>query len=177
MCEAVWRISLSKPLFSLLWLARWHSPLWFGEALLTSQLCRKFVFTHCYMTYCMKGNIQKGIIGTFLLLCWVILRGQQIIQAVHSLIYIVAKCHLFSVVTWKDIIKYLQKCEGCILDTVDPTWKKYYSVFEPYYSKVFYTVYIIVFTTLLMNATAYCIINYSELINCNKYCSILKFLL
>ncbi len=48
--------------------------------------------------------------------CWVILRGQQIytvIQAVHSLIYIVAKCHLFSVVTWKDIIKHLQKCEGC----------------------------------------------------------------
>ncbi len=33
-----------------------------------------------------------------------------------------------------------------------------YSVFEPYYSKVYY---IIVFTTLLMNATAYC--NYSEL--------------
>ncbi len=46
---------------------------------------------------------------------WVILRGQQIytvIQAVHSLLYIVAKCHFFSVVTWKDIIKYLQKCEG-----------------------------------------------------------------
>ncbi len=45
------------------------------------------------------------------------------------------------------------------------TWKnttviysKYYSVFEPYYSKVYY---IIVFTTLLMNATAYC--NYSKL--------------
>ena len=48
--------------------------------------------------------------------CWVILRGQQIytvIQAVHSLLYIVAKCHFFSVVTWKDILKYLQKCEGC----------------------------------------------------------------
>ncbi len=47
--------------------------------------------------------------------------------------------------------------------------KKYHShlvntivcVFEPYYSKVYYTVYIIVFTTLLMNATAYC--NYSKL--------------
>ncbi len=42
--------------------------------------------------------------------CWVILRGKQIysvIQAVHSLLYIVAKCHFFSVVTWKDIIKYL----------------------------------------------------------------------
>ncbi len=49
-------------------------------------------------------------------MCWVILRGQQmytVIQAVHSLLYIVAKCHFFSVVTWKDIIKYWQKCEGC----------------------------------------------------------------
>ncbi len=36
-----------------------------------------------------------------------------LIQAVHSLLYIVAKCHFFSVVTWKEIIKYLQKCEGC----------------------------------------------------------------
>jgi len=48
--------------------------------------------------------------------CWVILRGKQIntvIQAVHSLLYIVAKCHFFSAVTWKEIIKYLQKCEGC----------------------------------------------------------------
>ncbi len=35
------------------------------------------------------------------------------IQAVHSLLYTVAKCHFFSVVPWKDIIKYLQKCEGC----------------------------------------------------------------
>ncbi len=45
-----------------------------------------------------------------------ILRGQQIytvIQAVHLLLSIVEKCHFFSVVTWKDIIKYLQKCEGC----------------------------------------------------------------
>ncbi len=48
--------------------------------------------------------------------CWVILRGPQIytvIQAVHSLLYIVAKCHFFSVVTWKHVIKYLQKCQGC----------------------------------------------------------------
>ncbi len=36
-----------------------------------------------------------------------------VIQAVHSLLYIVAKCHFFSVVTWKYIMKYLQKCEGC----------------------------------------------------------------
>ncbi len=53
---------------------------------------------------------------TLMAVCWVILRGQQIytvIQAVHSLLYIVAKCNFFSVVTWKDIIKYLQKCEGC----------------------------------------------------------------
>ncbi len=48
-------------------------------------------------------------IYTLMAVCWVILRGQQIytvIQAVHSLLYIVAKCHFFSVVTWKDIIKY-----------------------------------------------------------------------
>ncbi len=53
---------------------------------------------------------------TLMAVCWVILRGQQIytvIQAVHSLLYIVARCHFFSVVTWKDIIKYFQKCEGC----------------------------------------------------------------
>ncbi len=40
--------------------------------------------------------------------CWVILRGKRIytvIQAVHSLLYIVAKCHFFSIVTWKYIIK------------------------------------------------------------------------
>ncbi len=35
-----------------------------------------------------------------------------VIQAVHSLLYIVAKCNFFSVVTWKDIIKYLQKMWG-----------------------------------------------------------------
>ncbi len=48
--------------------------------------------------------------------CLVILRGQQIytvIQAVHLLLYIVAKCHFFSVVARKDMIKYVQKCEGC----------------------------------------------------------------
>ncbi len=36
-----------------------------------------------------------------------------VIQAVHSLLYIVAKCHFFSVVTCKDIIKYLHKYERC----------------------------------------------------------------
>ncbi len=48
--------------------------------------------------------------------CWVILSGRQIytvIQAVLSLLYIVAKYHFFSAVTWKYIIKYLQTCEGC----------------------------------------------------------------
>ncbi len=45
-------------------------------------------------------------------MCWVILI-YTVIQAVHSLLYIVAKYHFFSVVTWKGIIKYLQKCEGC----------------------------------------------------------------
>ncbi len=43
------------------------------------------------------------------------MRGQQIytvIQAVHSLLYIVEKFHFFSVVTWKDIIKYLQNVSG-----------------------------------------------------------------
>ncbi len=35
-----------------------------------------------------------------------------VIQAVHSLLYIVAKCHFFSVVTCK-YIKHFQKCEGC----------------------------------------------------------------
>ncbi len=37
-----------------------------------------------------------------------------VIKAVHSLLYIVATCNLFSVVTCKYIIKYLQKCEGVI---------------------------------------------------------------
>lgn len=36
-----------------------------------------------------------------------------VIHAVHSLLYIKAKCHLFSVVTWKYLIKYLQICEWC----------------------------------------------------------------
>ncbi len=47
--------------------------------------------------------------------CWVTLRGQQIytvIQAIYSLLDIVAKYNFFCVVTWK-YIKYLQKCEEC----------------------------------------------------------------
>ncbi len=51
-----------------------------------------------------------------MVVCWVIWRGQQIytvIQAVHSLLYIVTKCYFFSVVTWKVIIQNVQICEGC----------------------------------------------------------------
>ncbi len=43
-------------------------------------------------------------VKTLMAVCRVILRGQQIytvIQAVHSLLYIVAKCNFFSVVTWR----------------------------------------------------------------------------
>ncbi len=44
-----------------------------------------------------------------------ILRGQQIhtvIQAVHSLLYIVAKCNLFSVVTYKyTLFYYTPNCQ------------------------------------------------------------------
>ncbi len=29
------------------------------RALSASQRCKKFMFTYCYMTHCMKGNIQK----------------------------------------------------------------------------------------------------------------------
>ncbi len=36
----------------------------------------------------------------------------QLIPAVHSLLYIVAKYHFFSVVTWTDRIKYLQNIGG-----------------------------------------------------------------
>ncbi len=46
------------------------------------------------------------------------------IQAVHSLPYTVEMCYFYSVVTWKDIIKYLQKCEGCTLSF--PTFFKYH---------------------------------------------------
>ncbi len=41
--------------------------------------------------------------------------GQQfytVTQAVHSLLYIVAKCHFFGY-HMKNIIQYLQTCEGC----------------------------------------------------------------
>ncbi len=53
--------------------------------------------------------------------CWVNLRRQQIytvIQAVHALLYIIAHCHLFSVVTWKDIIKYYRYYRIGVLTSV-----------------------------------------------------------
>lgn len=57
-----------------------------------------------------------GIFSKSFLKITVILRKEQIytlIQAVHLLLYIVGKCHYFSVVTGRDIIKWSQKCEGC----------------------------------------------------------------
>ncbi len=53
--------------------------------------------------------------------CWVNLRRQLIytvIQAVHALLYIIAHCHLFSVVTWKDIIKYYRYYRIGVLTSV-----------------------------------------------------------
>ena len=61
-------------------------------------------------------SLLLPVVQTLMAVCWVILRRQQIyttIQGVQSLFYIVAKCHFFRVVPWKDIIKYLQKYEGC----------------------------------------------------------------
>ncbi len=62
-------------------------------------------------------SLSWPVVKTLNAVCWVILRRQQIytvIQAVHSLLYIVAKCHFLSVVTWKYIINYLKKnVRGC----------------------------------------------------------------
>ncbi len=68
-----------------------------------------------------KAESRHFLLGVYSLLwpavqilmavCWAILRGQHIytvIKTVHSLLYIVEKCNFFSVVTWKDIIKYLE---------------------------------------------------------------------
>ncbi len=66
-------------------------------------------------TFSLRSVLTFVASGLDIIVCaWV--RGQQIYtvkQAVHSRLYIVAKSHLFRVVTWKDLIKYLQKCEGC----------------------------------------------------------------
>ena len=35
------------------------------------------------------------------------------IKKISRLLFIVSKCHFVSVVPWRDILKYLQKCEGC----------------------------------------------------------------
>ncbi len=61
--------------------------------------CTTFVASGLDINGCVLSYFE----GTANLLC---------IQAVHSLLYIVAK-YLLQFVTWKDIIKYLQKCEGC----------------------------------------------------------------
>ncbi len=48
--------------------------------------------------------------------CWVILRGQQNLHCYTSCTLTTLHCSKVSFlqcVTWKDIIKYLQKCEGC----------------------------------------------------------------
>lgn len=64
------------------------------------------------------------MVQTLMAVCQVILRGQQIynvIQAVHWLLYVVAKCHFFSVVPWKDIQKIFAEMWGLyslLLDTV-----------------------------------------------------------
>ncbi len=73
-----------------------------------SHFCKHFIIS--------LYSLLWPAVETLMAVCWVILRGQHIYtvtQAVHSLLYIVAKCHFFSVVTWKYIIQYLQKCEGC----------------------------------------------------------------
>ncbi len=62
------------------------------------------------LTFMARGLDMNGCVFSYfemtaLLHCYII--------PVHSLLYIAAKCHFFSIVTWKDIIKYLQKCEGC----------------------------------------------------------------
>ncbi len=79
--------------------------------------------TLSHINWAQFGHFHLGVYSllwpaflTLMAVCVVILRRQQmytVIQAVHPLLYIVAKCNFFSVVTWKDI-KYLQKGEGCI---------------------------------------------------------------
>ncbi len=69
------------------------------------------------LEYCPAAQSPKG--GDHVLLQYVTVHvgihgswGQQIytvIQAIHSLLYIVTKCLFFSIVTLKYIIKYLQK--------------------------------------------------------------------
>ncbi len=51
------------------------------------------------------------------------------IQAVHSLLYIVAKCNFFSVVTWKDIITYLQKVRCEVYSLLWEYWYIYITIY------------------------------------------------
>ncbi len=81
-------------------------------------------------TFSLRGVLTFVASGLDINGCWVILMGQQmytVIQAVHSLLYIVAKCHFFSVVTWKYIIKYLQKwgVYSLLCDTVINKFRVY----------------------------------------------------
>ncbi len=59
----------------------------------------------------LKWKVEERKVSNIHLLHDVVI--YPVIQAVHSLLYIVAKYHLYSVDTWKYILKYLQKCEGC----------------------------------------------------------------
>ncbi len=51
--------------------------------------------------------------------------------------------NLYAIASCPHIHRYPHEKKNTIV-----IYSKYYSVFEPYYSKVYYTVYIIVFTTL-----------------------------
>ncbi len=80
----------------------WHSPCFFliddnfiYRALPASQLCRKFMFTYCYMTH----NIKKGIMGALEWLCVELFWGDSIFILLYKLYthYIVAKVSFRSV--------------------------------------------------------------------------------
>ncbi len=67
-------------------------------------------------TFSLRGVLTFVASGLDINGCVELFWGRQqiytVIQAEHSLLYIVAKWHFFNVVTWKDIIKYLQKMWG-----------------------------------------------------------------
>ncbi len=64
-----------------------------------------------YLWGILKWKVEECKVSNIHLLRDVVI--YPVIQAVHSLLYIVAKYHFYSIITWKDILKYLQKCEGC----------------------------------------------------------------
>ncbi len=62
------------------------------------------------LTFVASGSAINGCVwsyfeGTANLHCYT--------SCILTTLHFVEKCHFFSVVTWKYIIKYLQKCEGC----------------------------------------------------------------